>query len=132
MRRMIAIMILGTLSASALGVEGYSERWERVSAKHDLLIATDEGAAYERKLVSVHNSFWRDVYAACNAQGRREGVKFFRAIAVVDEAGTVTEFLPNPNSPHFRCFVEQMVGRNYPAPPVAPFYERFKITFPDH
>ncbi len=131
MRRRVVAMALGLLSGSAIGAEEYSARWERISAEHDRLIATDKGAAYERELLPVHNSFWRDVHKACSAEAKREELEMFRAIAVVDERGTITEFLPNPDSPHFKCFTDQMVGRAYPVPPVAPFYERIKIGLPD-
>jgi hypothetical protein len=40
---------------------------------------------------------------------------------VIDETGTVRDPLALPDNPHLECFVEWMVGRTYPVPPVAPF-----------
>jgi hypothetical protein len=98
-----------------------------MSAEHDRLISSAAGKDYEQRLIEVHNTFWRDVYAQCSASARKEGISVFRAIAVIDGAGNVAQFFPMPNSQNFSCFTENMVGRRYPKPPTVPFYERFKI-----
>lgn len=130
-RSYVILLFVALLSAFAIRAETYSERWEHVSAEHDRLISTPKGQQYEQELVAVHNSFWREVFARCSASAKREGIPMFRAVAVVDSTGVVTEFLPMPNSRHFSCFTENMVGKRYPVPPTAPFYERFKIYLSD-
>jgi hypothetical protein len=122
----IAAILLLAVSA-AQSSDTYSNNWERMSAEHDRLISTPAGRDYEQRLIEVHNTFWRDVYALCIADARREAISVFRAIAVIDSEGAVTEFLPMPNSRHLSCFTKNMVGRRYPRPPAVPFYERFKI-----
>ena len=52
----------------------------------------------------------------------------FSAVAVLDHAGKITEFLPMPNNPHLRCYTAEMVGRVFPTPPMTPFYEQFEIS----
>ena len=61
----------------------------------------------------------------------KAGIATFRAVAVIDATGRVSEFLPMPNSPHLKCFTNNMVGKQYPAPPVSPFYELFEISLTD-
>jgi hypothetical protein len=87
-----------------------------------------EGVAYEHELIAVHNVFWPDVTRKCRSEAQNEPVERFSAIAVIDRDGTITEFLPTPNSPHFRCYTTEMVGRHYPKPPISPFYERYQIV----
>lgn len=132
MKLIIGILIL-TLSISALAVtaEGYTKEWNRMSAEHERLIATPAGQGYERQLVDVHNTFWRSIYVQCSPSAKKEGVTSFRAIAVIDRQGAVKQFLPMPNRQNFSCFSERMVGKRYPPPPTAPFYERFTINLTD-
>jgi hypothetical protein len=128
----IGILIL-TLSISAVAVtaDDYAKEWNRMSAEHERLIAAPAGQSYERQLVDVHNKFWRGIYVQCSPSAKKEGVASFRAIAVIDRQGAVTHFLPMPNSQNFSCFSERMVGKRYPPPPSAPFYERFTINLSD-
>ena len=98
-----------------------------MSAAHDRLVATEAGRDYERRLIEVHNTFWRFVYERCIEGVRKESLESFRAIAVVDGNGVVTKFLTLPKSENLACFTKEMVGRRYPAPPTASFYERFVI-----
>lgn len=107
--------------------EGYEPRWARLSSAHDHLIGTAAGREYERQLIAVHNAFWQSLYARCSGDAKKEGLASFQAIAVINENGLVTEFLPMPNSRNFACFVDGMLHRRYPAPPSVPFYERFTI-----
>jgi hypothetical protein len=128
----IGILILFlSISAAPVAADDYVKEWNQMSAEHDRLIATSAGQRYERQLVDVHNTFWRAIYVQCSPSARKEGVASFRAIAVIDRQGAVKQFLPMPNSQHFSCFSEHMVGRRYPAPPSAPFYERFTINLAD-
>lgn len=132
MKLIIGILILAlSVSAVAVTATDYAKEWSRMSAEHERLIATPAGQNYERRLVDVHNAFWRAIYVQCSPSAKKEGVGSFRAIAVIDRQGAVTQFLPMPNSQNFSCFSEQMVGKRYPAPPSAPFYERFTINLSD-
>lgn len=110
--------------------EPYEVRWQRLSSEVDHLESTATGHAYEYEILAVHNTFWRDVSTKCRDEAKNEGIQTFSAIAVIDSGGAITEFLPMPNSPHFRCYTTEMVGRKYPKPPVSPFYERFRIGLP--
>lgn len=130
MRILIAAAFLGLLSASAPGEDDYDSVWELASAEHDRLVATAAGAAYEAQLLPVHRAFWSEVYLACLDEASKTGLDQFRAIAVIDETGSVRDFLAMPNNPHFDCFAEWMVGKQYPVPPAAPFYQRFRIGLP--
>jgi hypothetical protein len=128
----VGILILAlSISAVAVTADDYAKEWNRMSAEHDRLMATPAGQSYERQLVNVHNTFWRAIYVQCSPSAKREGAASFRAIAVIDRQGTVNQFLPMPNSQNFACFSERMVGKRYPAPPSAPFYERFTIDLSD-
>jgi hypothetical protein len=131
--KLIFEILLLTLSISAVAVaaDDYAKEWNRMSAEHERLLATPAGQSYERQLVDVHNTFWRGIYVQCSPNAKKEGVASFRAIAVIDRQGAVTHFLPMPNSQNFSCFSERMVGKRYPAPPSAPFYERFTISLSD-
>ena len=132
MKLIIGILILIlSISAVAVTADDYVKEWNRMSAEHERLIATPAGQGYERQLVDVHNTFWRAIYVQCSPSAKKEGVASFRAIAVVDRHGVVTQFLPMPNSQHFSCFSDRMVGKRYPVPPSAPFYERFTINLSD-
>ena len=127
MKFLYVAILLGILSGCASSGDAYSSRWAQLSAEHRRLVATAEGSAWQQAFLPVHNAFWRDVYSSCIGKAKNSGVAYFRALAVIDGTGTVTEVLAKPNSNHFSCFSKQMVGRKYPAPPVAPFYEVFLI-----
>lgn len=123
--------MLGLLGAGAHGADDdYAKAWELASAEHDRLIATAAGAAYEAELLPVHKSFWSEVYLACLDEAGKTGLEQFLAIAVIDQDGKVRDFLPMPDNPHLECFTEWMVGKKYPPPPEAPFYQRFRIGLP--
>jgi hypothetical protein len=130
MRRLVAAALLGLLPTAVLGADDYDRAWDLASAEHDRLIATAAGAEYEAQLLPVHRAFWSDVYLECLDEARKTGLDHFRALAVIDETGAVRDFLAMPNNPHFDCFAEWMVGKQYPVPPVAPFYQRFRIGLP--
>lgn len=122
-----AVFVALLATAARAGGDEYEREWDRLSAAHDRLIATEAGRDYERRLTEVHNRFWQSLYAQCIDGARRQGLTSFRAIAVVDENGTVTKFLTMPDSENLTCFAKGMVGRRYPPPPTVPFYERFRI-----
>jgi hypothetical protein len=125
------------MKASALGAclllvihgsaAGASE-WDRMVAEHDKVVARESGQAYERRLVDAHNVFWKGVFDKCKDAAVRGGLKRFDAIAVVDARGRITAFPTKPDSPHLKCFRDEMVGREYPKPPVAPYYEVIGIA----
>lgn len=125
--RKLLIASLAALAGCASNGAPYSARWHELSAEHHRQIATSEGAAWERSFLGAHNLFWRDVYNTCAGQARAAGITEFSAVAVVGQDGVIEEFLNMPKSPHLDCFAKQMVGRQYPAPPVAPFYELFNF-----
>lgn len=79
-------------------------------------------------MLLIHNRYWGGIYQACAAEARKAGVERFKAVAIIDSAGVVKEFLINPSDPHLECFSKEMVGRKYPEPPSAPFYEVFSVT----
>ena len=79
-------------------------------------------------MLPVHNGFWPEVIRTCATQAEQGGIERFRAVAVIDGVGVVTEYLINPSNPHVECFAKQMIGRKYPAPPSAPFYEVYTVT----
>lgn len=120
----------GTVKSTLSPTERYEVRWQRLSSQADHLGSTATGHAYEYELLAVHKTFWKDVAMKCLDEAKNEGIQAFAAIAVIDSGGTITEFLPMPNSPHLRCFTTEMVGRKYPKPPVSPFYERFRFGHP--
>jgi hypothetical protein len=113
---------------SEVATDPYLVRWQSLSRLVDGILSTAEGVAYEHEFVAAHNVFWRDVARKCRSEAQNEPVERFSAIAVIDRDGTITEFLPKPNSPHFRCYTTEMIGRHYPKPPISPFYERFHIA----
>ncbi|TZF87784.1 hypothetical protein [Cognatilysobacter lacus] len=79
-------------------------------------------------MLPIHNAFWAGVVDVCGPQMRAAGIEKFQAVAVISADGTVTEYLPDSSAPPLRCFSKQMVGRKYPAPPQAPFYERYTVS----
>ncbi len=50
-----------------------------------------------------------------------------RTVLVIDDAGTITDFLPSPDSEAVQCFKSEMLGKTYPKPPESPFYIALKI-----
>ncbi|MCH6483079.1 hypothetical protein MMG85_05820 [Pseudoxanthomonas sp. LH2527] len=112
----------------ASGSNDQSERWESLWEKQAAETATWSGASYEQRLIASHNRFWRGLYAKCAGVARRAGIEAFKAVAVIDAKGNVSEFVVFSKDKALNCFVEEMVGKQYPVPPVAPFHEGFEIT----
>ena len=108
-------------------VDVYASRCQQLADISHEQIKTPEGHAYEQELVKAHNKFWRDVHDKCVEAAREEDIASFHSIIVINSAGEVTEFLPLPQSANFQCFVTNMVGKKYPAPPHAPFYEVLNV-----
>ena len=131
MRVIFIFALLGLLPASVAATDASTYRWQVLWDKQASLTATVSGARYERQLISVHNSFWADVYDKCSAEAIKAQIYEFRAVAVIDKNGQVTDFVLMPNDNSLHCFVKEMVGRKYPAPPVAPFYEGFTLKMSD-
>jgi len=128
MRGLLTLVLFSALSGCANSNDNYSNRFEDLTRQHYRLTAMDDGAAWEKASLPVHNSFWMDVLSTCTGQAKDGGISRFDAIAVIDKDGAVTEFLTMPKSEHLRCFSVEMIGRQYPAPPTAPFYQLFKVT----
>jgi len=104
------------------------DRWHQLAAESDRLTSSWAGMAWEQRMLPVHNTFWPEVFRTCAPQATQAGIEQFRAVAVIDAAGTVKEYLIDPGNPHLACFSKQMVGRQYPAPPSTPFYEVYTVT----
>ncbi|TDR47757.1 hypothetical protein DFR29_102419 [Tahibacter aquaticus] len=119
-------LVLLALSSSASG-EDYVDRWARLANEHLSMVKSEPGKSYEAEFVKAHNRFWRGVYDKCEAKALRAGVAKFSAVAVVDAEGAVVEFLTMPDALSLACFTKAMVGKRYPAPPVAPFYELITV-----
>jgi hypothetical protein len=118
--------------SNASGAElSYTSRWNLLSSEYDALMSKASSAEYESAVVPVHNEFWAGIYAKCGDSAAREGIREFRAIAVVDSFGTIVEFLPMPNMRSLECFVKEMVGKHYPSPPSSPFLVRYSIRIAD-
>jgi hypothetical protein len=113
--------------SSIAHAENYTEKWEGLSEKHYEMIKGEPGKSYEVELINSHNTFWKDVYKKCNRSAKKAKLKSFSAIAVVDASGLITEFLTMPDNRHFKCYRRAMVGKRYPRPPIAPFYELYEI-----
>jgi hypothetical protein len=128
MRAMLLAGLSLSLALPAIGNDTKSVRWEHLWEKQALQTATWAGASYEQRLIASHNTFWPGVYAKCGEGARRAGVRAFRAVAVIDAKGNVSEFVVFSTDKALRCFAEEMVGKKYPAPPIAPFHEGFEIT----
>jgi hypothetical protein len=118
----------GKVAHPEVATDPYLVRWQSLSRQVDRLESTVEGVAYEHELIAVHNVFWPDVNRKCRSEAQTEPVERFSAIAVIDRDGMITEFLLKPNSPHFQCYMIEMIGRHYPKPPISPFYERYQIV----
>lgn len=128
---MRATLIAGIFLSFAFPVFGssdQSERWESLWEKQAAQTASWSGASYEQRLIASHNTFWPGLYAKCAGAAKRAGIKAFKAVAVIDAKGNVSEFVVFSKDKALNCFVEEMVGKQYPAPPVAPFHEGFEIT----
>lgn len=124
-RLLLALALLAPVCGAQ--AETYAERWERLANAHLAMVKAEPGKSYEREFIKVHNTFWRKVYQACEGEALRAGVEKFSAVLVLDAQGTVTEFLAMPDKPALACFGKQLLGREYPAPPVTPFYERMNV-----
>jgi hypothetical protein len=111
------------LVISSANAEDYAGRWVRLANEHVALVKVEPGKSYEARFVEGHNTFWREISAKCEDKAVEAGLEKFSAILVIDKAGVVKEFLTAPHTPRLSCYVEEMVGRRYPAPPSAPFYE---------
>ena len=79
-------------------------------------------------MLPVHNKFWSQIAKLCAPRAKAAGIRQFKAVATIGSSGEVTEYLINPEDPALECFSEQMVGRKYPPPPEAPFYEVYTVT----
>lgn len=128
MRDGLIVGLLMWMASPALANEAKGERWQMLWEKQAKQTATWEGAAYEQRLIASHNAFWPSLYAKCSGAAMEAGVEEFNAVAVIDAEGKVIEFVIFSNNQALKCFSWEMVGRRYPAPPVAPFHEGFTIT----
>ena len=124
--------LLALMASPAVSGEAKSERWKTLWDKQAAQTATWEGASYEQRLIATHNTFWANVYAQCAGKAKSAGIDEFSAVAVIDAEGKITEFVILSDNPALKCFSEDMVGRRYPAPPVAPFHEGFTVTLGKH
>jgi len=132
MRDGLIVGLLMWMASPALANEAKGERWQTLWEKQAAQTATWEGAAYEQRLIASHNAFWPSLYAKCSAAAIEGGIDEFNAVAVIDAEGKVIEFVISSNNQELNCFSKEMVGRKYPAPPVAPFHEGFTITLTKH
>jgi hypothetical protein len=130
MRRLLAISFVLVVFMSSADCSSLSstDRWNQLKDESDRQTSTFRGMLWEREMIVVHNQFWAQLYQACAPEARAAGIGNFKAIAIVDRHGKVSEYLVNPNVPALRCFATQMVGRQYPEPPMAPFYEVYGVT----
>lgn len=128
MRLPATTLLLLLTACSNQHVPVAADRWHQLEAESNRLTATFRGAIWERRMLSAHNVFWPQIYQACAAEPRKDGIESFRAIAVINSKGFVTEFLVNPENKALACFTRHMVGRKYPAPPKAPFYEVYTVN----
>lgn len=127
-------LIAGVMAAALLCTTGataqefYEERWIRLADTHAQAIAVEPGASYEAIWREAHESVWPSVEQKCRRVARRTGMASFQSIAILDARGDVTAFLTMPRSEHLQCFERNMVGRRYPAPPSAPYYQVVRST----
>lgn len=121
------VAVLATLLATAQP-DDYARQWVRLANEHLLMVKTEPGKSYELELIKAHSTFWHAVSSKCKREAVNAGIDKFSAIAVLDRDGKVVEFLTLPDSPKLSCYEKQMVGRRYPAPPFAPFYELINTT----
>lgn len=127
MRALAVTFLIFAAGSSSGQAAPAADRWQQLATEGDRLTSTFQGMMWERRMLSIHNGFWADVYRTCAPQARQAGVESFKAVAVIDSEGFVKEYLLNPNSPHLACFANQMIGRQYPAPPTVPFYEVYTV-----
>ncbi|KGQ19277.1 hypothetical protein LF41_2923 [Lysobacter dokdonensis DS-58] len=127
MRALVAGIIV-VIAGCSSGRMPPADRWHTLAAEGHRMTSTVEGMAWERRMLPVHNGFWADVIRTCAAEPMEAGIESFQAVAVIDGSGIVKEYLINPSAPHLACFSREMVGRQYPAPPSAPFYEVYTIS----
>lgn len=123
-RLLLALLLAPFCGAQA---ETYPERWERLANEHLAMVKVEPGKSYEKAFITVHNTFWRKVYKACEGEALSAGVEKFSAVIVLDAQGKVSEFLTMPDKPALACFGKELLGREYPAPPVTPFYELMTV-----
>lgn len=116
--------------APAPAQSDYQARWIALADQHGAAQATDAGRDYEARFAAAHASIAADIEDACGRAGRRSGMANFQAVAVLAADGRVTDLLPMPRSPHFRCFEKEMVGQRYPAPPTAPWPQLLRFNLP--
>lgn len=130
MRLLLAIpfVLVVFMSSADCSAAAPTDRWDRLKDESDRQTSTFRGMLWEREMLLAHNTFWTQVYQACAPEARAAGVSGFKAVATVDRLGKVTEYLVNPSVPALRCFTTQMVGRQYPKSPTAPFYEVYGVT----
>ncbi|WP_363798965.1 hypothetical protein ABU614_03000 [Lysobacter firmicutimachus] len=81
-----------------------ADRWHLLAAEAARLTSTFAGMAWGRRMLPVHDRFRSEVYRSCAAQAGQAGIARFRAVAVIDEAGTVKEYRVNPGTPDMACF----------------------------
>ena len=74
-------------------------------------------------MLPVHNVFWAKVHATCAPKARAAGIDSFKAVAVIGRDGLIQQFLIQPDAKVLDCFSGQIVGKRYPPPPEASFYE---------
>jgi hypothetical protein len=125
-RLLLALALLAPVCA--VQAETDHARWERLANEHLVMVKVEPGRSYEREFVKRHNTFWRQVYKKCGDEALDAGVEKFSALIVLDAQGKVSEFLALPDKPALACFRQEILGRDYPAPPFAPFYELLNVT----
>lgn len=108
--------------------DAYTKHWQSIADKSHDQLATPAGKAYESAAIKAHNTFWKDVYLKCKPAALHENIQSFRAAMVIDAEGKIVEFLLLPQSENLQCFADNMLGRHYPKPPEAPFYETIDVA----
>lgn len=103
------------------------DEWQRLEAEGNRQTSKREGKIWEYRMLPVHNQFWAQIYATCAPKAKAAGIKDFKAVAVIDKDGMVQQYLIQPDAKALGCFSRQMVGRKYPPPPEAPFYEVYTV-----
>ena len=101
------------------------DEWQKLVAEGNRQTSTREGKMWEYRMLPVHNGFWAKVHDTCAPKARVAGIDSFKAVAVIDRDGVIQQFLIQPDAKALDCFSRQIVGKRYPPPPEAPFYEVF-------
>ena len=127
MRQLIVLFVLAILGCSSKQTPA-QDHWHQLASRAHDLTSTIQGIAWEQKMLPMHNSFWPQVFSICSAQANAAGVTSFKAVAVINNSGVITDYLLEPGTPNLDCFTTQMIGRKYPAPPQTPFYENFTVN----